>query len=79
MFVDELPSLRVLLLVSVAVRPVAFVHVEFVEELRPETKIDNRALEVSASIALKGDYKGLQITGLLQQVRIILLHSLHHT
>jgi hypothetical protein len=42
-------------------------------------KIDNRALEVSASIALKGDYKGLQITDLVQQVRIILLHSLHHT
>lgn len=73
MFVDELPSLRplrVLLFVSVAVMPVTFVHVEFVEELRPETKLPTARLkfqsaswlEVLASIALEGitrDYKSL--------------------
>lgn len=65
MFVEELPSLRpliVLLLVSVAIRPVAFVHVEFVGGIAAGNKIDNRALEVSASIALEGitrDYKSL--------------------
>lgn len=57
MFVEELPSLRpliVLLLVSVAIRPVAFVHVEFVGGIAAGNKIDNRALEVSARIAFEG-------------------------
>jgi hypothetical protein len=39
--IDGLPTvvpLRVVLLVSVTVRPVAFVHVELVDDFRPETK-----------------------------------------
>jgi hypothetical protein len=62
MFVDELPSLRVLLLVSVAVRPVAFVHVEIVEELRLETKLTTVRSKFQPALRSKGitrDYKSL--------------------
>jgi hypothetical protein len=67
--VDELPSLRplrALLLVSIAVRPVAFALVEFVEELRPETKLTTAHLKFQPALRLKG----LQITNLV---------NLHHT
>jgi len=58
MFVDELPSLRVLLLSQarcVCTRGIR-------GGIAARNKIDDRALEVSASIALKGitrDYKSL--------------------
>jgi hypothetical protein len=63
--VDELPPLRplrVLLLVSVAVRPVALVYVEFVEKLQPETKLITAHLKFQPALCLKG----LQIADLAQ-------------
>jgi hypothetical protein len=63
--VDELPPVipqRVVLLVNVAVRPIALVHVEFVDELRPTTKftIAHRGSQLMAC------FKAMRFTNLVQ-------------
>ena len=63
--VDELPSLiplSVVLPVRVAVRPAAFVQVEFVDELRPETKLTKAHLKLPSVL----HFKKIQISNLVE-------------